>query len=317
MEKTIFIAGSRDISGKRLLNLFKRYHLKGKIVWGVYRENYISGFDGQPQFRTLNFAKLEKFCDLVKDKFRVSSNNFEILEYSQDNEIDILENLKPEKAIFINGSWKIAFHRRPIFEFLKKNNIEFSLKSPFEDEEEAKEYEKKILMEVGKLVEEKINKLTQSKLTPQQVSDEKRYLEIADIVAMKSFDYTWQTGAILVRDGKILLEGHNRILPFETYAMLHGSLREKNMTGLNDLNNYDTLHAEMDIVSQALQQGLKMKGATLYINLMPCPNCARMLAKTGISRIVCRKEHFGGFARELFESMKIKVVSEDPKGEDI
>lgn len=310
MDNIIFIAGSRDISGKRLLQLFLKYRAKGKIIWGVYKEEFVSGFFGQPQFRTLNFAKLKNFYELVKNKYGPSKEYFEIIEYAQDDEIQILSKINPRKAIFINGSWKLAFQRRAIYDFLNKNNIKFSLKSPFESEKEARSYEKNILPKVEEFVEGKIKTLIDKRSFKRSLRHN-FYLDVADAVAMQSFDYTWQTGAVLVRNEEILLKGYNKILPFETYAMLHGSLREKNLSGLNDLNNYDTLHAEMDIVSQALQKKLSMKGSTLYVSLMPCPNCAKMLATTGISKIVCRREHYGGYARNLLESMNIEVICLD------
>jgi dCMP deaminase len=299
-EKTIFIAGSREMSPKRVLDLFKRYSKKGKIIWGVYKEPFIKGFEEQPQFKTLNIEILNKFKTLLLKRDQTFDVRLEIIEYSQEDELEVINSLKIDKAIFINGSWKIVFHRRPIFELLKSKNIEFSLKSPFVDDAESLEYSKRI----AESIEECIDALMHQCI----LTSDEDYLGLADIVAKRSFDYTWQTGAVLVRDGKVILTAHNRILPYENFAMHNGSLREKNMSALNDVANYDTIHAEMNMVIKALNEKVDIKGSTLYVNLMPCPSCARVLALSGIKKVVCRERHFGDYAEELFSDMGIEVI---------
>lgn len=302
---TLFIAGSRELSNKRILSLFKRYSSKYSLIWGVYSEEFIKEFENQPQFRTLQKEKLEKFKAVIEKVNPNFANKIEIIEYSQDEEIEIIKKIKPDKVIFIYGSWKIAFHRRPLFEFLEKEKVEFSIKSPFLDEDEARDISKKIIPEVKNFVEKEISQI-------KKANDDKYFLQVADTMSKQSFDYTWQTGAVLEKEGKIIIKGHNVILPYETHIFHYGSLKEQGLgkfsrAHMHDLNVNDTLHAEMDIVAQALQNNIDMKYSTLYINLMPCPNCARLLCTTGIKKVVCRHEHFGGLAGKLFEEMGIEV----------
>jgi deoxycytidylate deaminase len=61
------------------------------------------------------------------------------------------------------------------------------------------------------------------------------------------------------------------------------------------------------MVVKAQSQGVDLKGATLFINLLPCPHCARALALTGLAEIVYSQDHSAGYAITLFEQMDKKV----------
>lgn len=351
--KTTFIAGSRDMSFRRILSLTQKYAPKSQLIWGIYKEKYITGFEEQPQFTTLKLEKINKFIELLSKKTRQLASRIKTIVYTQKDESKIIKKLVPDKCIFINGSWKIAFHRREIFKTLLDARIKFSHKSPFEDEQEAIEYYKNVSVEIEKYIIEEIKVISDGSAhslrsvqagspTADQPLDtytscnmtdslqachpersegsqhlsndltDLNYLKIADIISKRSFDYTWQTGAILVQGGKIILSGHNKILPYETYSMHHGSAKEHGLgkfsgAQVNDMNVNDTLHAEMDIISQALNQKLDISGSTLYIDLMPCPNCSRMLATTGIKKIVYRKTHSGGIGEKILKSVGIEL----------
>lgn len=300
----VFIAGSRDISLKRIHQLFCRYKKKGEIIWGVYKEPTISGFVGQAQFATLAKSKLKKYFDFYSRDISIR-----IIEYKQEEEESVIESLGPQKVIFIYGSWKLSFYKRHIYQFLKDKNIKFSLKSAFMDENEAMNYATKMM----EIIDKDINYEISQKYNTTYNKDDNYFLEIADIVAKKSFDYTWQTGAVLVRDGEILVTGYNKILPFDSYTMHYGSLKERGLgkfsSGhINDMNVNDTLHAEMDILSQVLNKQMDISGSTLYVSLMPCPNCARMLAMTRIKKIVCKGKHFGGLAEKILSHSGIEII---------
>jgi deoxycytidylate deaminase len=50
-----------------------------------------------------------------------------------------------------------------------------------------------------------------------------------------------------------IISTHNQVVPYETHAMHHGSLREKNFSPAKDQNFYDTVHAEMNALLIALK----------------------------------------------------------------
>lgn len=299
----IFIRGHREISDQRILDLVKNYIKRDTITWGVFEEEFIEGFEGQPQFKTAKFENINALISKIKSKLKLP-NEIEILKYSQKDNEKILEQLDLQKIVLINGSWKIAFHRRKEFEILSKKNVSISFKSPFHDENEAQEksesLESIILNFQSKLIEE-------LKKQRKKLSEEDYFLEYANIVSKQSFDYTWQTGAVLVKDEEVIATGHNRILPYETFAMHHGSSREKNKSNFNDLNNYDTIHAEMDLLMNCLKNSISVQDCSLYIDLMPCPNCARAIARSGIKKVIYRKSHSGDFGEMLLKNSGVNV----------
>ncbi len=126
-----------------------------------------------------------------------------------------------------------------------------------------------------------------------------------DIVAKGSFDHTFQTGTILAKKVKDryepILASFNKVVPYQTYALLHGSSREKHFSPPHDTNHYDTIHAEMALLVEAHKKNISLKGMTLFVNLMPCPNCARTLAETDIAEVVYRIDHSEGYAADLLQ----------------
>lgn len=73
-------------------------------------------------------------------------------------------------------------------------------------------------------------------------------------------------GAVIVRDGKIIGQGHNRV----------------------PINNDPTAHAEIEAIRDAARNvnHFHLEEATLYVNCEPCPMCMAAAYWARISRIV-------------------------------
>ena len=73
-------------------------------------------------------------------------------------------------------------------------------------------------------------------------------------------------GAVLVRDGRLLAEGHNR------------TVGQADPTG----------HAEMDVLraAGAGQGDFRLEGTTLYVTLEPCAMCAGAMVLARVPRVV-------------------------------
>lgn len=289
--KATFIVAPRQISQARFTELVKTYLPKGDIILGISKEAFVDGFDGQPQFTMTSLADLQQIIDKVN---RSSSHKIYVLSYFQRELVHIIEKLKFSRAVFVNGSWKHSFHTLPAYYALVNKGLSYELVSAFTDESETKAFEKKI------------NSAYVAPLLKGTFSDQ-QLITISDEVAKASFDHTFQTGAILAKKSrsgyKTLLSGFNKVIPYQSYALLNGSSREQHFTPPNDLNHYDTIHAEMMILVEAQKQSISLKGTTLFVNLMPCPNCARTLAETDIAEIVYRNDHSDGYAVDLLSKV--------------
>jgi dCMP deaminase len=102
--------------------------------------------------------------------------------------------------------------------------------------------------------------------------------------AQQSPDWWRQVGAVLVRDGEILLTAYNNHYPHEQSAYIEGDPRS-NFSAGEHIDRSLALHAEMAIISAAAREGIPTKGCDLYVSTFPCPPCANALANSGIRRL--------------------------------
>lgn len=297
----IFIAAPRELSVRRFMQIVKHYLPKGNIVLGISQEDYVVGFEQQPQFRMLRRDAIQP----IVDKVAASNSPYKItvLEYSQSDLPKIANGLHAnQRVLLVNGSWKYAFHNSQAYKVLMANKVPIKFISPFADEAEAHAYEAShsptiVLPSQGEL-------LTEDEL-----------FAVANDVALQSYDYSFQTGVALgTQQGDnyaFVAAAYNKVIPYQTYALHHGNSREKHLSPPSDTNHYDTIHAEMNVLVEALRSGIDLKDATLFINLLPCPNCARTLSQTDIAGIVYRLDHSDGYAADLLKmcGKKVKRVS--------
>lgn len=289
--KPIFIAAPREMSTVRFTQLVKTYLPKGNIVLGIAKEPYIAGFEDQPQFQTLRYEAVKNIIEKVNAS--PSPHKLYTLEYSQRDTAYIFEKLNWQRVVLVNGSWLYAFHTQKPYYALVNRKVPFEYVSPFADEDEARTYEK-----------QKASQLIQPKT--EGVFSEIEMIRIANEAAKGSYDYSFQTGVALGKKSgkgyKVLATAYNTVVPFQTYAMHYGASREQSYSPPNDLNHYDTIHAEVCAILKAQKEGIDLKGATVFINLLPCPACSRMFTQTDIAEFVYQQDHSDGYAVKMLEA---------------
>jgi dCMP deaminase len=117
------------------------------------------------------------------------------------------------------------------------------------------------------------------------------FMRIALEVATRATCDRRRVGAVIVRDRMILSTGYNgsiRGLPHcdEVGHMMEGG------------HCVATVHAEANAIIQAARNGVRIDGADIYTTDSPCWNCFKLIANSGIRRIL-----FGRFYRDprIFE----------------
>lgn len=298
--KATFIAAPRRISPARFKQLVKDYLPNGNIILGLAQEDYVLGFEDQPQFAMLRQPDIQAVITAT-NKAQLPHKIYTLM-YQQRDTQHIIEKIPFSKVVFINGSWKHSFHTLPIYYALINRKQPFELVSAFADEQEAKETAKKLEQAISK-------KLS---LPPLQTSwKEAEMVALANKSAQQSFDHTFQTGAVVGKKNgskyKLLMYLHNEIVPYQTFALHHGASREQFFSPPNDLNHYDTVHAEVQAVIKAMEQGIDLKGCTLFVNLLPCPVCSRVLLKSEIAEIIYEHDHSDGYAVKLLTNAGVRV----------
>lgn len=293
--EAIFVAAPRHLSGIRFKQLIKDYLPKANILLGISKEPYVLGLEHQPQFQMLALGDVAKIIAQVNQS--KSKHKIYTLSYSQRDIAYIYQKLTFRQVLLINGSWYTAFHLRPDYYALSKTRTPFTMLSPFASENEAREYAASVPL---------------GALPASGLFDERTLLNMVARAAAHSYDYGgYQLAAAVARPAgkkyQLLLSAHNQVVPYETYAMHHGSVRERNFSPMHDLNHYDTVHAEMAALVKAQKHGVDLKGTSLFINLLPCPHCARALALTDIAEIVYSQDHSEGYAVQLLEAVGKRV----------
>jgi deoxycytidylate deaminase len=297
--RALFILAPREMSENRFIDIVKEYLPKGNILLGISKEKYVAGFEEQPQFKTLALEAVRK----TVDKINSSNSKYKItvLKYSQTDANYILDKLKIRAVLLVSGSWQYSFHNSPLFYNLVKKNVNYNYISAFSDKEEALSYDKTLFT---KLSDEFLDYI--SKVGKKNLSD-KQMMEIANHSSRQSYDYTYQTGASLGRpttsnNYDFISSSFNKVVPFQTYALLNGSVREQYFSPPNDLNHYDTNHAEVELLIMAQREKIDLKGTAMFINLLPCPTCSRLLSDTDIAELVYSQDHSDGYAVKLLEN---------------
>ena len=106
-----------------------------------------------------------------------------------------------------------------------------------------------------------------------------RFLEMAKLVASWSKDPSTQVGAIAVRNRNVIAQGYNgfpRGVDDHELYYLNRAIKYKRI-----------VHAEMNAIFNAAENGVSLKGSTIYVVGLPiCSDCAKGLIQAGISRVV-------------------------------
>jgi len=304
MPRTYFVLAPREMSDKRVKELIRELLQKskgGKVVFGITEEDYILGHENQPQFRTLG-------PNLVKSLAAQAPDHLQVLTYSQKDGVDIINKTAFTHAIVINGSFARSFHLRDESKAILAKGARIKHMSPFLDEEEARSYANNFAQASASSASTEAlqgevsgGDRGQHALFCAEVGACER--KMLDKEFRKSFDNSFQTAAIIVKDGKIIAKANNTVVPYATYAWHHGPERERHKCDAGDSSHYDTCHAE---TAALINAGPAARGADLYCRTFPCPQCARNIAYAGIKSVFYQLDFGDPYGYNLFKEAGIE-----------
>ena len=136
-----------------------------------------------------------------------------------------------------------------------------------------------------------------------------RFVKIAKEVAEWSKDPSTQVGSIAVKNRKIIATGYNGFPKGIKDAPRDLHDREMKLKL--------TVHAEKNMIYNAVEHGVKLEGSTIYIWGLPtCEECWKGLVQVGVSRVVMPNIEFNGgkwkegckFAKEYMEKAGVNVT---------
>jgi len=126
----------------------------------------------------------------------------------------------------------------------------------------------------------------------------------------RSSDWWRQVAAVLFRDGKAVLFAHNKHGPSEHTPYIVGDPRTPFNAG-ERIDLTSAIHAEAAIVGIAARRGIVTLGASMFVTTFPCPGCAQIIAKAGISRVFFLEGYSLVDAEGILRSAGVEIIRVD------
>lgn len=130
-------------------------------------------------------------------------------------------------------------------------------------------------------------------------------MEIAHTVAKQGTCDRLQVGAVIHRQGRIIVTGYNGVpagLPHCNHAAEEPVVGEERGCQL-------AVHAEANTIAFAAKYGLEIGGADLTVTHMPCVGCAVLIINAGLSSVTFEKPYRKTEGVELLTRARIRVVN--------
>jgi dCMP deaminase len=146
------------------------------------------------------------------------------------------------------------------------------------------------------------------------------YLDICKVVAARSKDPHTQIGCVIA--------GPAHEIRSTGYNSLPRGIRDDVPERLERPTKYLWMeHAERNAIYNAARCGTPLEGCTLYVEIMPCMDCARAIVQAGIREVVVSRDRMGQYSSEYYDehfrmvevlfqeaAIKVRQVPETEKG---
>jgi len=124
------------------------------------------------------------------------------------------------------------------------------------------------------------------------------YLEICRTVARRSKDPNTQLGCVIV--------GPNHEIRSTGYNSFPRGIRDDVPERLIRPAKYLWIeHAERNAIYAAARCGISLEGCTIYVELMPCIDCARGIIQAGLWEVVVSKDRMQGYSGSTYREQHL------------
>lgn len=155
------------------------------------------------------------------------------------------------------------------------------------------------------------NSVRENKIAQDQTitSDEfsKKMIQSAEKEAEKSSDWWRHVGAVILKDGKVVLAGCNKHVPSEHIPYANGDPRNAFHKG-ECLELSTAIHAEAQLIAEAARKGISLEGAEIYVTTFPCPPCAKLIAYSGIKKIYYSEGYGVLDGEDIMKNRGVKII---------
>lgn len=124
-------------------------------------------------------------------------------------------------------------------------------------------------------------------------------MEAAKLAARRSTCNRLQVGAILERDGRVIVSGYNGAPAGFPHCSPDICRMEKPCTR--------TVHAEANCLCFAARHGIPTEGTTMWTTDSPCATCAQLIINAGIKYVVYLREYRDKTPLVLLETAGVSI----------
>ena len=111
---------------------------------------------------------------------------------------------------------------------------------------------------------------------------DKLFINICDKFAEMSYAKRKKVGSVIVKENTIVSDGYNGTpVGFDN-----------NCEDATGKTHWYVLHAEANAITKLVRiGGISAVGATLYLTLSPCKDCAKLILQSGINKVIYLEEY--------------------------
>lgn len=141
-----------------------------------------------------------------------------------------------------------------------------------------------------------------------RMSWDEYFMEMARLASRRSTCLRRRTGAVLVRDNRVIATGYNGAPKGLPHCSEVGCVREELKVPSGQRHELCRgLHAEQNAIIQAAVFGVSTRGATLYTTTYPCSICAKIIINAEVAEVVYDDEYEDELAKRMLEEAGVRV----------
>lgn len=137
-------------------------------------------------------------------------------------------------------------------------------------------------------------------------------MDLAKDISKRSTCAKIKVGAIIVKEGRIVLVGYNGSAPGREHCEDHFDGSKPNWnTFLKEHHIWsikNELHAEINAIIFAAKHGISIDNCTMYITHMPCTICSKYIVQSGIRKVYYNKDYDGITDCDIFVENFVEVI---------
>ena len=123
-------------------------------------------------------------------------------------------------------------------------------------------------------------------------------MTLAEHISSASYAERKKVGCVIVKDNNIISFGYN--------GTPHGF---NNICEENNITKKEVIHAESNAITKCAKSTLSSLDSDMYVTLMPCVECAKLIIQSGIKNVYYRESYRDLSGIELLKKSNINVFN--------